>query len=492
MEENTADFANLGDNVGQWLDFYYVLLCNLRGKGHNHRRRPGDEVNFDTFDELDYTMKNVVSYLQFYNKIVDPEGFSSHDGKYDCHVDFYTGTNEEKWMQDQAAFLEVAPEFNHISRYNADPFPGRSHLPVKDELGRGLDHLLWRGSMPFWLPVNEVLAFDAYVNDTIQQYPEFHASTSIVGSDSTKFLQDIQLDATFWKDDPITTLKHMMGAGARVKDKLFLELNPLYCGLWVHDMRTRLHHAGVLFNADWSGVLYMGHLYNAFTTDALTSSRVADREWHDMELMYRMQGGKEKFFIGEPPTDPTGYFRPICMAMGFREGNWAPSRRNKGKLVASKTGSRALQQQGKVSMLFHCKMGPQSFDFSLAAEDVQNILIEGKKKTALPKLGIKWASPSELVRSLASTIDAEVPEITVDYFLMHRICWAQLRKLNSAVNQDMCNWIGPNWMDGDYQLPFVVGYIFREAAGEEGRAPSKSLLLKAVAEFLAWGCELGQ
>ncbi|KAK3335184.1 hypothetical protein B0T19DRAFT_351766 [Cercophora scortea] len=516
MEEDAGDFAP-GQSVALWINVYYILLCGLNGKDPNYRKRPGDEINFDTFAELDYAMNNAAAYLRNYRDgmmINVEEGFCSYNGKYgwyDCNVDFNTATNEEKWLQDRAAVLEIAPEVDHIARYNRDPFPGRRHLPVVDELSRGLDRLLATGTMPFWLvlamaihldirrilgpkiqqPMNELLAFDAYVDDTIQKNLWFHHTSRIVGwgVKDDQFLQAMQLDATFWKDDPITSLKRMAGE-PNAKERLFLQLNPLYCGLWIHDMRARFHCTGIGFNAVWGGILYMGHLYNAFTVDPLTSSRVVGREWHDMELMYRLQGGKDKFFSGQPPTDPSGYFRRICIFMGFSAGNWAPTRRNRGILVASKVGPRSLQRQGKVSMLFYGTFSPWSSRLNLTTEDVQNILKGGRKKTApSTKRELETASPSELVDRLAVAINAEVPEITVDYFLMHRICWTLLRQLRAVLDEDMCNWIGRDWVAGDYHLPYVVGYIFREGAGEAGRAPSQLLLVKAMKEFLRWGRE---
>jgi len=197
-----------------------------------------------------------------------------------------------------------------------------------------------------------------------------------------------------------------------------------------------------------------------------------------MELFFRAQGGRDIFFISQAPSNVTEYHKQIYLVMGFSAGNFAPDTRNKGKLQATKKGSRTLKEQGRVSMLFCGQFSPSSSHVNLTADDVQAILhpnSNSPKGTA--------TSPTQLVSALARTLEAEILDLMPDYLLGHRICWTLFRHVKDAVECDMLRWLGPKWITQGYQLPFTAGYIFRSLCGDAKLPPTRELLDKAAAAY---------
>lgn len=61
---------------------------------------------------------------------------------------------------------------------------------------------------------------------------------------------------------------------------------------------------------------------------------------------------------------------------------------------------------------------------------------------------------------LVNALHAETMELTFDYFLMHRLCWSLLRKINDACRGQLLQMYGGGYLEVESQLPFIAGYIF--------------------------------
>lgn len=277
--------------------------------------------------------------------------------------------------------------------------------------------------------------------------------------------------------------------GANPEENLFLKRHPWYCGLWVHNLRTRFHALGLALERAFGGILYTGHLYNALEREDLVS-----RRWQDMELFYHLQGGRDKFFVGAAPSDRADYHKQLCMMMGFSAANFTgeqANRRNKGRMTATKAGPRTLKQQGRVSMLWMFQLTAASPRLNFTAEDVQAIIERGAEPASSSTKGKKskdasrQVTPAELITDLAHALQKEVPEIAADYFSFHRTCWSLLRPVRRIVYSDIVKWVGPKFEGGEYQLPFVVGWIFRSVCGDAGGgAGSKNPGIQPTMELL--------
>lgn len=432
----------------------------------------------------------------------------------DKNIDYDKAPNRVKWQQDKASLMEVITEFDTVGRLaNEGPMPfndagDTTQLSVVDEMTRGLSEHLASARRPadrklsLWLilatsihldirrvlkgdidrPYKEMTAVNGIIHQSIEHTLDYHKNLKIVGWTKTHdtALRSLKADVNFW-NNPVLDI--LLGGDER----LYLKRHPWICGLFIHDVRTRFHNLGICLEVAFGGILYSGHLYNALQREKLISQK-----WDDMELFYHLQGGRDKFFVGAAPADAADYHKQLCMVMGFSATNFtSANRRNRGKLQTNKAGPRHLNFQARVSILWTGKFRPNSARVNLAPEDVQAILEVGQAASK-KRPGSRQVTPTELITDLALALQKEVPELAADYFAMHRTCWSFLRLVRESVHEDMLKWTGPNYQEGDYQLPHLVGWIFQSVCGDEGEGagsrnpgvmPTMGLLLKAARVF---------
>lgn len=492
MEEDAADSIRLnGDSktAKDWAVFYYEMAASSQGIDIS-QLTPGSLMNLDSFPMFDESMTlSFVLLGAWINRARASSEVVTYNGQcgwYDPAIDYDAAPPDVKWQQDKAAFLEVAPQFDLMGRFNTTPPDALpeglySGMPVEDELLRGLRLLLTNKdkALPFWLgfataihldirrvlgqqsekPFWAMMRYNMAIDDSITQNFEYYENSTIKGwdqVDGNKRLTRLQNEARWFTENPLYKAIESTGllTSRNNKEHTFLKMHPLFCGLWIHYIRTTYHLLAAQFERCWGGILYTGHLYNALCNEKLISD---DEKWDDMELFYRLQGGKDKFFVGAAPTERDNYHKQLCMMMGFSATSFIASTRNKTrKLVPTKAGPRSLMAQGKVSSMFHNQYRPSMEGIKLSVDDVQAIL---NKKSSSPQK-TPQATPSQLIHQLALDIEAEIPETSVDYLAMHRQCWDFLRSIKTAVDPYFIRVAGPGWIERDHQLPFVVGYMF--------------------------------
>ncbi|PVH90568.1 hypothetical protein DM02DRAFT_433058 [Periconia macrospinosa] len=54
-------------------------------------------------------------------------------------------------------------------------------------------------------------------------------------------------------------------------------------------------------------------------------------------------------------------------------------------------------------------------------------------------------------------------EISFDYLRLHRQCWRLLRAVKDHCRDDLIRIYGPEYLEKESQLPFVVGYVLMTA-----------------------------
>ena len=78
------------------------------------------------------------------------------------------------------------------------------------------------------------------------------------------------------------------------------------------------------------------------------------------------------------------------------------------------------------------------------------------------------AMPAEFVLKLALVLQAEIAEVSFDYFSMHINCWNMLESIREALDGKLREMFAPDYLEEANQLPFVVGYIFMAATRKGG------------------------
>jgi hypothetical protein len=258
-----------------------------------------------------------------------------------------------------------------------------------------------------------------------------------------------------------------------------MKQHPLFCGLFSYSMKILTQDAGITFANAWGAVLHTAHLYNAVRQEGFMSE-----SWKDMDLNICMHDFKHMFIGGFPDT-PEDYFKRFCLAMGYSATNFATNRRQNVP-AASREGPRSLDSLSPVSGMFRRRF-VEGDRVDLSPQDIETILDkypgddeeddeegqprEGKHLLAIKVTELKKSSngsrtrlhPIQILSALLNTLQTETIELTFDHFSLHRACWRLLRMVKENLDSDLRNMYGPGYLEVEYQLPFVVGYIFMAA-----------------------------
>ncbi|RYP56968.1 hypothetical protein DL769_009783 [Monosporascus sp. CRB-8-3] len=510
MEEDITPLINKHGGLLRFIHVYYVATCIGQGKDYKKRERPSDDINLDTYDIADHCMFNAWQCLDAFRRAHSPGHFQAYNGQfgeYDQSLDSAQSSNRMKYQQDKAALLEILGDITVVAlAFKANP--------CEDEFTRGVRLMLKAGEVPFWVafaaqifldtlrclqgpnalrPFEEMQVWNSTVADSMNTVMAFHRETKLriknwPPSNDAILKQTIDV-CNFWANDPVGALKQ--SRGLPFKPFLFLHRHAMFCGLWIHYVRATFHEAGTIFTMAWGATLYTGHLYHAMRREALLEAA----RWDDMELLLALQGDNA-FFVGGPPRDVERDFKNYCLCMGYSAANWVPpSRQKKGqrKALASTTGPRSLKTQADVSMRFMQLLGTEQTG-GMTTEDVKLILaasqwtetregdqiaMEKESSTTKPsasskaiskgkdKLKKEEATPAEFVLKLALALQAEVAEVSFDYFSMHITCLSMLESIQKALDGKLRELFAPDYLEDASQLPFVVGYIFMAAARKE-------------------------
>ncbi|RYP73601.1 hypothetical protein DL771_003489 [Monosporascus sp. 5C6A] len=485
MEEDIAALINKHGGFLRFIHVYYAATCIGQGMDYKKLERPSDDINLDTYDIADHCMFNAWLCLDAFKRAHSPGHFQAYNGQfgeYDQSLDSAQLSNRMKYQQDKAALLEILGDITVVAlAFKANP--------CEDEFTRGVRLMLTAGEVPFW----EMQVWNSTVADSMNTVMAFHRENKLRIKNwppsNDAILKETIGVCNFWANDPVGALKQRRGLP--FKPFLFLHRHAMFCGLWIHYVRATFHESGTVFTMAWGATLYTGHLYHAMRREALLGAT----RWDDMELLLALQGANA-FFVGGPPRDVERDFKNYCLCMGYSAANWVPpSRQKKGqrRALASATGPRSLKTQADVSMRFMQLLGNEQGG-GMTTEDVKLILAAsqwretregdqiamekessvtkpsasdkaiGKQKDELKK---EEATPAEFVLKLALALQAEVAEVSFDYFSMHITCWSMLESIRKALDGKLRELFAPDYLDDASQLPFVVGYIFMAAARKE-------------------------
>ena len=260
---------------------------------------------------------------------------------------------------------------------------------------------------------------------------------------------------------------------------------PLLCGLFMFTIKMQYQELSIDFANAWGSVFFTGHLYNA-----VRQERLLRKGWKDMELVITMQS-PERMFVGGAPKGLEEYLKRFLLGLGYSASNFASNRR-RGAPAPSIRGPRSLVRLGKVAELFtgrYCKndqtvswtqesMAP-IFEAKLDDDSDDEGTKTDAKSASKQSTKVKQSASGALLNKpngngttiptidfladLANCLHAEALELSIDYLHLHRLCWELLRRVNEACKPKLLEQYGPGYLPKEYQLPYVIGYIFMTA-----------------------------
>jgi hypothetical protein len=240
----------------------------------------------------------------------------------------------------------------------------------------------------------------------------------------------------------------------------------------------RFQEISIMFVNAWGSVMSCAHLYNA-----VQGGRTQAMAWRDMDVVLAFQNSKT-FFIGKAPVDADECLKRFALALGASAGNLAKSTRKKKGLTLSKRGPKGLKELGPILQTFKGRLCDGNGQNDIRFEDVQKVLENANwdfglnedgrvdqvyKDTdeTLSRTPITHLTVAKLLGLLCDLLHVEMIEIQYDYFRLHRQCWRLLRFIKDRCRDDLIKRFGPDYIEKESQLPFIVGYVLLSATSSQ-------------------------
>ncbi|KAF2146868.1 uncharacterized protein K452DRAFT_242024, partial [Aplosporella prunicola CBS 121167] len=511
LEAEVKDQFEKHGGIDRMLQVFYLVQCEQHGQDSQFRERRKDDMNFKMYDAADTILFSTYLFLNAFLDVIGsgyiPVYKPGHYGIYHPSSDRNEKSSRQKFQEDKIILMELLPEFALVCM-------NTNTIPAQDELTRGLRVLFKTRKMSFavvfaaqiFLDIHYMLRDDVVrgfkdlqqtaqlIQGSLNQNFKFHASLRIENwpPSNDQGLHDILARINDWvTTDPFTKESQRLRRPNTEPFKL-MKNHPLFCGLYSFSLKSLFQEAGVVFASSWGSIIYSAHIYNAVWQEKLIK-----KQWKDMELVYMLQGQDEMF--GGTPKNTDAYLKRFCLSMGYSATAFAQNRRPT-NLQPSKKGSRGLTEQASVAQMFrerYCHgsgrtdftqeelakiIANTKWDMDYDVSDDGEVLGHGsdqifgltrdaKPKSAAEKRALQKAlqklTPTELLEALCNTLQGERIELAFDYFRMHRMCWMLLRCIKDACAEKLRRLYGPEYIENETQLPFVMGYIFMAAARDK-------------------------
>lgn len=466
----------------------------------NYRQRPGDEMNYATYDKADSMLWPahllLDAWCSMHKVNPHPEMKRGFYGTYNSASDRSRKSSRDKFLEDKILLMENLPEFYFYHR-NTKPNPP----PVEDEFIRGL-HIMFE-TKEVTLPMvfattlfldihhtlrdqvddgfNRMVQAAKYAEGDIREEMKFHTDITMETwpAQNDRVMLQFVTEIEHWlSKDHQRDLAPRMGRIFTPQPFHLYRKHPWWCGLWKYYILTRFHEFGIAFINAWGSVMACAHLYNAVNG----TSGVQNLTWKDMDVVIGLQDPKT-FFIGDAPDSPDDCLKRFALAMGASAANLARSTRTKRGLIHSRKGPKGLKELGPVVQTLRARICDANGPRDIRAEDVQKIIEnsgwdvdlddEGNAQQIYrdvgeaPKHKLKEGKRLPVAKCLGLVRDlvhAEIVEVSFDYFRMHRQCWRLLRAVKDQCRDDLIRFYGPDYIEKESQLPFVVGYVLMTAS----------------------------
>lgn len=542
MEEDVVPLLEAHGGLSNVLEKCYLARCMSEGWDYKDLRiKAEDNFNYETYDVANKTYVMTYRLLDGFRDVLHPGEVPLYKdgmfGYFDKKSDRSKKSGTAKFHDDRALLMPFLTDLATVVM----AVPG---WPVHDEFLRGMKDMADTGrislSMVFaaqiFLDITYLLGpamdrpYSTYATHTnvisndLKAYFEFHAELKIKTwpASNDAMIKEVR-DSILWVgSDPMfgvheRLLRRYGEAPPPANKNRMLRMSPVISGLMLYHYRMRYREAGMAVADAWGSIQYCEHLYNALRS----SQHLLDGRWTDMDIARAVLGTDSFYAGGEEPRSLGDQFKKFCLQMGVTASAMT-NRRRRGAPLPSKSGPRGLKVNAPVSGMFGERYSNNAA-MVLDAEQVRRIIdistyeLETDEETGAafmgqiedPKVlrekkrlqkelesgkggkggkgkqgaGNGQQSPVSLGRltdMLAQALNAEAIELSFPYMQLHRWCWRVLRGVREKCDADLRRLVGPDYIENESQLPFVVGYALMLACGAEGMPPTAAPLQSAA------------
>ncbi|QPH17623.1 hypothetical protein C2857_002492 [Epichloe festucae Fl1] len=507
MEEEISPLLERHGGALTVLSEFFAAACVAAGHDPTAKARPKDDMNFACYDLGHALFHHVASIMYSVAGVVsfDAKSFPRYSGAFGYYDPQQSSTIvqdglvgfRQQWAQEKAALLELVPNLCLLT----DTFQS---FPIMDEFTRGLSLLIKTKKVPLWLCfagqnyLDTLRILGPKVDKGYRELKTFsqetvalvqHAVAKAPSTASKRDLEEIERIATITSggSDMFALIWNAARRrGEAMRPCNFFQHHPLFCGLMIHYVRSRLHQVGVAYAARPGAALHSVQLYAAVQQHQQQRGKQASSEeealeWTLLDQLLDRQG-PQAFFVGsETPSSPEAHFKNYCMSRQISPANWlAAANRRKGKkgkvpVKMSGAGVRELKFAGQFSLLCAHRMAKQGANSGLVrapwdVEYVQQALeaqghLLAKARVDSKNKNVKSGTtspyhPSALVRRAADAVDQEVSDMTFDYFSVHQAASEFLQQIHDHVTSHLLRPEMRSLTPVD-----TVGFVFSLAAG---------------------------
>ncbi|KAK0559480.1 hypothetical protein OC844_004382 [Tilletia horrida] len=314
--------------------------------------------------------------------------------------------------------------------------------------------------------------------------------------------------------DPINKIRarflQRLPPNERHTKSMLYDRNPCLCGLTLFRMLLNYQELGLVLANAWGTILFTAQLrYAAQQWGTITAAGPQPHRfprWKDMDLVEEIHG-REAIWGGKTPEtiddaqvsflQMTGHsvqMMQAARAFGV-PGASAPavqSARQRGQQIPreSARGPKGLQETSRLMPIFQAKyQGDREtrvfLDISVIEGLIADMRVQDEAKQQAKDSGLRRArshkSPKFSVLQLVSVLEKslegdEMERLRFDYVAMHLRCIRVLRAVHASADEYLTRKQGPNYMENESQLPFIVGWIFNVATWSARGAESLGLM----------------
>ncbi|WWD04021.1 hypothetical protein V865_002084 [Kwoniella europaea PYCC6329] len=309
--------------------------------------------------------------------------------------------------------------------------------------------------------------------------------------ENEEVIGSFKYELSFWRS--VSTASRVPGGRSARKATIF-ERNPMLCGLVLFRLRIQYQDIGFKLVNSFATLLSTAHLVAACRLFGLMPG-ASMPSWPDMDLVLDIHG-KEDIFGGKYPDTIDDSLVSWHYMMGYSTETLGALRhvgtdspipsylrnRTRDAKLKSKSGAKRLRDHSQILPIFANKYRSNSiagttYDINILEklfQDIQadrldagrkgyrssrNIKIRRERKHRSPKYSIL-----QMISLLEAGLEAETASIRFDYVSMHLRCFSILDKVRLSAHEYITSKVGPDYLDNDSQLPYVVGQILQFAA----------------------------
>lgn len=163
-------------------------------------------------------------------------------------------------------------------------------------------------------------------------------------------------------------------------------------------------------------------MYTTQSYHALRQEKLPSYEWVDIQILWNMQGNSA-YFVGESPKDFERHWKNYLISIDTSLTNWASTKRNN-KVKVTNATRRLLQYKERTSMWIASHIATDRDGRLLNVQAIDDAIKAGEQARSRhdpvnTSFGLRQNS---VIHRLAAAIEAEIKDITFDYFTLHDLC----------------------------------------------------------------------